>query len=126
MQVSVPSGSGQHFIFDVFSELFFSDGSWSGCDKRPVRPHVKPQEASGFREVYRGGRDGVVVVVVVVFHLLDPPQPPPASSSPTGTSSHRGGAAADGRGPNVGSRKHSGPPLILRGSFVYLTLHKLF
>lgn len=123
MQVSVPSGSGQHFIFDVFSELFFSDGSWSGCDKRPVRPHVKPQEASGFREVYRwgegwgcggGGGGGIS------------PTGPPAPSSPTGTSSHRGGAAADGRGPNVGSRKHSGPPLILRGSFVYLTLHKLF
>lgn len=91
---------------------------------------MKPQEASGFREVYRGGRDDgvVVVVVVVVFHLLDPlpPPPRPPPPPPTGTSSHRGGAAADGRGPNVGSRKHSGPPLILRGSFVYLTLHKLF
>lgn len=36
------------------------------------------------------------------------------------------GPGDDGMGLNVDSHKHSRPSLILRGSFVYLTLHKLF
>lgn len=41
-------------------------------------------------------------------------------------SSHKAGPGDDGMDLNVDSHKHSGPSLILRGSFVYLTLHKLF
>ena len=41
-------------------------------------------------------------------------------------SSHHADPGDDGIGLNVDSHKHSGPSLILRGSFVYLTLHKLF
>lgn len=39
--------------------------------------------------------------------------------------SHRAFLADDGTALNVDSHKHSGPSLILRGSSVYLTLHKL-
>lgn len=40
-------------------------------------------------------------------------------------SSRRVGPGDDRTGPNVDSHKQSGPRLILRGSFVYLTVHKL-